>query len=103
MLDCMDLIDAHLPPERTAYDANVVLRFFLLKQVEIIGEAAYKLDRDFKERHPKIPWKKIEGSRHIFVHDYFDVDWDILWDILALHIGPLRKGIEAILHDSGEA
>lgn len=102
MLDCMDLIGAHMPPDREAYDTNIVLKYFLLKQVEIIGEAAFKLDREFKASHPEIPWKKIEGSRHILVHDYFDLDWGILWDILTRHIGPLRQQIEAILHDAGE-
>ena len=102
MLDCMDLIDEHMPANREAYDSNIVLKYFLLKQVEIIGEAAFKLDREFKARHPGIPWRKIEGSRHILVHDYVDLDWGILWDILTSHIGPLRKQLEAILHDSGE-
>ena len=99
ILDSIHLFDEHLPANRGAYDSNIVLRYFLLKQVEILGEAAYKLSKDFKGRHPEIPWKKIEGSRHIFVHDYFDLDWGILWDILTLHIGPLRGQIEKLLHD----
>lgn len=102
MLECMDLIIEHMPPDRGAYDSNIVLRYFLLKQVEIIGEAAYKLDRGFKDRHPEVPWKKIEGARHIFVHDYFDLDWSILWDILVLHIPPLRERISSMFHDSEE-
>jgi uncharacterized protein with HEPN domain len=100
MLDCMDLIAEHMPTERSKYDADVVVRFFLLKQVEIIGEASYKMDRDFKSKHPEIPWKKIEGARHIFVHDYFDLDWDILWDILVIHLPTLRERIHELVHGS---
>ncbi len=103
MLDSMDLIDAHIPGDRPAYDSVVVMRYFLLKQVEIIGEAAFKLSSDFKDHHPGIPWSKIEKTRHILVHDYFDVDWDILWDILNLHLRPLRAQLEQLVHDCGES
>ena len=102
MLAAIALIEAHLPAERVLYDSNVVLKYFFLKQVEIIGEASFKIDTAFKASHPEIPWKKIEGTRHILVHDYFDVDWDILWDIITMHLVPLRLEITNLLHDSEE-
>jgi uncharacterized protein with HEPN domain len=74
----------------------------LLKQVEIVGGAVFKLDRKFKSDHPEVPWKKIEGTRHILVHEYFDVDWGVLWDILQWHIEPLRLQVQKILHDFNE-
>lgn len=96
----IDLIGAHMPATRDAYDSDVVLRYFFLKQVEIVGEAAFKIDATFKAGAPAVPWRKIEGTRHILVHDYFDVDWEILWDILTMHIAPLRHEIGKLLHDS---
>ncbi len=93
----------HLPMDRLAYDSDIVIRYFLMKHVEIIGEAVFKLDSKFKLSHPDVPWKKVEGARHILVHDYFDVDWGVLWDILQWHIDPLRLQVEAILHDFSEA
>lgn len=101
ILESIRLIEAHMPQSREAYDADVVIRYFLLKQVEIVGEAAFKIDKAFKDEHPEIPWRKIEGTRHILVHDYFDVDWGVLWDIIQLHIEPLKTQVEIVLHGSG--
>jgi uncharacterized protein with HEPN domain len=102
MLAAIELIEGHLPAERERYDFDIVLKYFFLKQVEIIGEASFKIDSAFKASHPEIPWKKIEGTRHILVHDYFDVDWDILWDIITMHVAPLRLEIAKLLHGSTE-
>lgn len=50
-----------------------------MKNIEIVGEAAYMLTKSFKENHPNTPWKVIEGMRHILVHDYAQVAYQILW------------------------
>ena len=96
------LIREKLPATREAFDADIVLKFFMVKQIEIVGEAACKLDKAFKMAHPEIPWQKIEKSRHILVHDYFDVDWNVIWDIIHFHIEPLRLQVEVLLHDCAE-
>ena len=97
ILDAINLIEVHGADDRLDFDGSVVIRYFCLKQVEIIGEAVFKLSDDLKGRHSEVPWKKIERTRHILVHDYFDVDWDILWDILQKHLPPLRSQVEVIL------
>ena len=102
MLDAIELIEAHQPTEFSAYEADVVMRYFLLKQVEIIGEAAFKIEKDFKEARPSIPWRKIEGTRHILVHDYFDVDWSILWQILTEHMPSLKGELAQLVHSDDE-
>lgn len=57
------------------------LRFFaILKNIEIIGEAAYMLSTSFKEARPEIPWKSIINMRHILVHGYATVLPELLWD-----------------------
>ncbi len=48
--------------------ANIMLRFALVRAVEIIGEASTKLTPEFKEAHPSIPWKTIVGMRNRLVH-----------------------------------
>jgi uncharacterized protein with HEPN domain len=72
-------------------------RFTLLKQVEIIGEAVYKLSREVKAAYPEVNWNKIERTRHILVHDYFDVNWDILWDVIQLHIPTFKAQIHRVV------
>lgn len=50
-----------------------VLFYGLSKMVEIIGEAAYMITKEFKISHKEIPWRQIEGMRHILVHGYFSI------------------------------
>lgn len=48
--------------------------YSVMKNVEIVGEAAYMLTNDFKDAHPKTPWKVVQGMRHVLVHDYANID-----------------------------
>lgn len=54
----------------------------VVRNLEIIGEAARRLPDDFKIEHTEIEWVKIVGLRHRIVHEYFGVDLDIVWQIL---------------------
>ena len=47
--------------------------YAVMKNVEVVGEAAYMLTKDYKSAHPDTPWKKIEGMRHVLVHDYANI------------------------------
>ncbi len=68
----------------------------MVRNFEIIGEAAGKLPPDFRDSHPDIPWKKIIGLRHRIVHDYFDIDVEIIWQILKKDIPALKQNLQLI-------
>lgn len=77
-----------------AYDsfADDKLRYFaVLKNIEIIGEAAYMLSTDFKDAHPDIPWKSIINMRHVLVHGYASVLPELLWDTATRDVPNLLK------------
>jgi len=61
--------------------------------IQIIGEAVYKLTDEFKNAHPDTPWRVIEKMRHILVHDYFAIDVDILWNVIADDLPLLKKQV----------
>lgn len=54
----------------------------VVRNFEIIGEAANRLPSDFKNKHCEVEWAKIIGLRHRIVHEYFGVDMDIIWYII---------------------
>jgi uncharacterized protein with HEPN domain len=54
----------------------------VLRNIAILGEAAKNLSAEFKRRHKGVEWKAIGGMRDKLVHDYFGVNWDILWDVV---------------------
>jgi len=53
----------------------------VVRNVEIIGEAVKKLPKTFTSKHTGIPWKEMAGTRDKLIHDYFGVNYDILWNI----------------------
>lgn len=54
----------------------------VVRNFEIIGEAANRIDSDFRDSNPEIEWKRIRGFRNRIVHDYFGIDHEIVWSIV---------------------
>ena len=67
--------------------------------VQIIGEAVYKLTSDFKLQHPDTPWAAIEKMRHILVHDYFRINFDVLWDVVTKDIPLLKSQVQQYIQE----
>ena len=68
----------------------------VVRNLEIIGEAANRLPDTFSARRPEIEWRKIIGLRHRIVHDYFGVDLDIIWTIIRQDLPDLEARIAAL-------
>jgi uncharacterized protein with HEPN domain len=97
ILDAIAEVLAHVPADRAAFDTNPYLQSHIFRHVMIIGEAAFQISKTLKSATPQIPWTKIEGMRHIMVHDYFKVDWDIVYSTARNDVPILKPLIEAIL------
>lgn len=76
-----------------------ILYFAVVKNVEIIGEAAYMLTQEFKDAHPDTPWKIIIGMRHFLVHGYYEVDPDEVWNVIDKDLVPLKEQLERYLKE----
>jgi len=69
------------------------------RSLEIIGEAAKNLSNDFREKYPEIPWKEIAGMRDMLIHEYFGVDYTIVWKTIRQDIPILQDKINQTLED----
>lgn len=76
-----------------------VLFYAVVKNVEIIGEAAFMLTLEFKEKHKKTPWKRIVGFRHALVHGYYTIALDELWNVIQNDLQPLRAQVVEYLKE----
>lgn len=76
-----------------AYDA-------IIRNIELLGEAARQIPPEVRARAPAIEWAKIIALRNILIHGYFGIDDDILWDVLANRVGPLRAALDELSRES---
>jgi len=84
---------------RSDLDSDEKLALAVTRLLEILGEAARGLSRDFKNSNPQIEWKQIMGTRDRLIHGYFDVDLDIIWAIITRDLPPLIKELEGLLSE----
>lgn len=82
---------------RVDLNANRMLVLSLVKEIEIIGEAAGKISEETKNKYKAIPWLDMIDMRNHLIHVYFEVDLDILWDTVIKDIPPLVKELEKIV------
>lgn len=73
--------------------------FGIVKLIEIIGEAVYKLTSDFRDTHPETPWRQIERMRHVLVHGYYTVGYDFIKEVIETDIPLLKEQISHYLRE----
>ncbi len=79
------------------YLQDSMLRDAVERVIQITGEAASKVSRDFRDAHPDIPWRPIIAQRHILVHEYGDIHHDKIWRVATVHIPELIRLIEPLI------
>ena len=82
---------------RKDLDLSRMLVLALVKDIEIVGEAAAKVSEDIQRAHPEIPWSDIIGMRHRLIHAYFEINLDILWETVVTDLPPLIVSLEKVL------
>lgn len=82
---------------REDFDRDEKLRLALTHLLQIIGEAARRISPEFRAIYPQIPWKAIVGMRSKVVHDYLNVDEDVVWETVQNDLAPLVRKLEKIL------
>lgn len=82
---------------REDLNADRKLVLALVKDFEIIGEAAYQISQATRDCLPDIPWDDIIGMRHRLVHAYFDINLDVLWKTVLSDLPPLTEALRNAL------
>jgi len=82
---------------RVELEANDEKLSAILYQITIIGEATKRLAQTFRQQHSGIPWREIAGMRDVIIHEYDQLDFDVVWDVVQNKLSELLSLIEVLL------
>lgn len=96
-------IERYVTEGRQSLREDEVLQQAVLRHLQIVGEAVRALSPEMKEKHPDVPWTKIVGMRHVLVHNYFDVDEEVVAEVVKHDLPDLKRKVAAILRELGSS
>lgn len=76
---------------------NVPIQDAVVRRIEIIGEAVRNLPSDFKQANPKTPWLDIADMRNKLIHEYFEVDLELVWEVTIKDLPPFKEQIKKLV------
>ena len=94
-------IETYAKDGRAAFLQSPLIQDAVIRNFEIIGEAAKQLSPKLKQAHPNVPWRSVAGFRDVLIHQYTGVDLDEVWNIVEHALPDLRRQIDAILTAPG--
>ena len=86
-----------------AFSQNELIQAWFTRHLQIIGEAVRNLSSNLIDKYPEVPWGEIIGLRNVLVHNYFEIDLEVVWGIVHNDLPSLKKQVETILQDLGGA
>ena len=71
----------------------------VVREIEIIGEAANNISDEYQQSHPEVPWGKMIGIRNKIIHEYFSVNFSIVWDTVQDDLPILKESVKKLLQE----
>jgi uncharacterized protein with HEPN domain len=100
ILDAIQKIEVYTAVGQGEFFASTHWQDGVIRQLEIIGEAAKRLSEDLRERYSDVPWRRICGLRDVLIHNYMGVDLNAVWEITQTRIPVLKRDIEMIIRET---
>jgi uncharacterized protein with HEPN domain len=79
--------------------SNTMIQDAVIRNLEIIGEAAKALSPEFRSQHPGVPWAGMAGMRDVLIHGYMGVDLKVVWDVVAVRLDSIAAKIDAFAEE----
>lgn len=82
------------------FENSNLLQSAVIRQFEILGEAANRINKDIQKQYPEIPWKELIGMRNVLIHGYDEIEVGIVWKAYKNEILQIKESLENILKSS---
>lgn len=99
MLDCIDRIRTYAAGGRDTFLADSMIQDAVVRNLEVIGDAAKQIGEATRQAHPTVPWRQMAGMRDVLAHNYLGVDLHIVWSVVERELGPIAASLTQILSD----
>ncbi len=95
---CLQRIREDAAPGLEAVSASHTLQDAILRNLQVLCESAQRLSAECKDQHPEVDWRAMSGFRNVLVHDYFGIDFGIVWAAIERDIPALDAAVTDLLH-----
>jgi uncharacterized protein with HEPN domain len=102
ILECADRIERYLSQDREAFLRDTMVQDAVIRNFEVIGEAAKRIPEQFRVVHADIPWRLMAGFRDVLIHDYEGIDLERVWRIAPEDLPAVKTAIARILPPLGQ-
>lgn len=99
MVEAITGIEKYAVLGKDRFFEDELVRTYIIYQLQSLGEAASKLSPALRTKHTEVPWPKVLGMRHVLVHDYFRVNYEIVWGVIEADLPPLKAQLQGILSE----
>lgn len=97
ILECIQKIERFTDDRKSRFLQEDMVQDAVIRNLEIIGEAAKRIDENYRAAHPGIPWRALAGLRDVLIHQYEGVDPGRVWAIVEKDLPPLKRAIAELL------
>jgi uncharacterized protein with HEPN domain len=90
-------IETYTKSGQKNFFSDSMIQDSVIRNLEVIGEAAARIDEEYRSAHPEFPWRGMKSLRNVLIHDYEGIDLQKLWRVVEKELPPLKVAIEKIL------
>jgi uncharacterized protein with HEPN domain len=96
-IEQIELISSFSAGGREVFFNDLVIQSAVLHRLALLGEACRGVSPELREAQPEIPWAQVIGFRNVVIHEYFGIDLELVWAIVAEHVTTLGEQLNSVV------